>query len=73
MLIEPSVEVFSNMKDKRPVKIVPTDQVGFQLSGWESDIEKHSLVCALNRPLGVIIYTEGGLNGNFLGKTNFPW
>ena len=61
------------MKDKSPVKIVPTDQVGFQVSGWASDIEKHSLVRTLNLPLGVIIYIEGGLNGNFLGKTNFPW
>jgi hypothetical protein len=73
VLIEPWVEVFSNMKDNSPVKIVPTDQVGFQLSGWKSDIDKHSFVWTLNRPLGVIIYTEGGLNGNFFGNTSFPW
>lgn len=43
------------MKLNNPVKIVPTDQAGFQVSGWKSEILRHSRVLVLNRPLGVII------------------
>ena len=31
------------------------------------------LVLHLNLPLGVIMYILGGLKGNSLGKTSFPW
>lgn len=30
-------------------------------------------VFTLNLPFGVIMYILGGLNGNSLGKTSFPW
>lgn len=60
------------MKLKRPVRIVDTLQAGFHVSGWKSDILKHNFLFVLKRPLGVIIYIEGGLKGNSLGKTNFP-
>ena len=32
--IEPKVGLFSSINDKSPVKIVPTDHAGFQVSGW---------------------------------------
>lgn len=41
--VDPEVGVFSTIKLKRPVKIVDTDQAGFQVSGWKSDIDKHNL------------------------------
>jgi len=32
--MEPSVGLFSSMKDRRPVRMVATDQAGFHVSGW---------------------------------------
>ena len=43
------------MKESSPVRIVDTDHAGFQVSGWKSDIERHSLMFVLKRPDGVII------------------
>ncbi len=42
--IEPEVGRSSNIKLKSPVKIVATDQAGFQVSGWKSEIERHNLI-----------------------------
>lgn len=53
--IEPVVNVSSSINDSKPVKIVDTDQAGFHVPGWKSDIERHSLVLVAKRPLGVII------------------
>ena len=61
------------MKERRPVNIVETDQAGFHVSGWKSDMERHKRVFGLNRPDGVVIYILGGLNGYSAGKTSFPW
>ena len=38
------------MNESSPVNIVPTDHIGFQLSGWKSVMERHSLVLTANRP-----------------------
>lgn len=43
------------IKLSSPVKMVDTDQAGFQVSGWKSLIDKQSLVLHLNLPLGVIM------------------
>ncbi len=51
------------MKDRRPVRMVPMDHRGFQDSGWKSLMERHSLVLGANRPEGVDIWIDGGLNG----------
>ena len=39
----PRVGPFSTMKLSRPVRMVDTDQAGFQVSGWKSVMERHSL------------------------------
>lgn len=39
----PRVGPFSTMKLRRPVRIVDTDQAGFQVSGWKSVMERHNL------------------------------
>jgi hypothetical protein len=41
--VEPEVGVFSTIKLNKPVRIVETDQAGFQVSGWKSDIDRHNL------------------------------
>lgn len=41
--VEPAVGVFSTMKLNKPVRIVETDHAGFHVSGWKSDIDRHSL------------------------------
>ena len=61
--IEPLVLSDSSMKEYNPKRIVDTDQSGFHVSGWKSDIERHNLTQVLKRPLGVVIEIEGGLNG----------
>lgn len=84
-MILPVVSVFSSMNDNRPVSIDATLQAGFQFSrnqtneelckalpGWKSDILRQSLVEGLKRPLGVIMYIEGGANGYCEGNTSFP-
>lgn len=39
----PRVGPFSTMKLRSPVRMVETDQAGFQVSGWKSVMERHSL------------------------------
>jgi hypothetical protein len=51
----PSVGWSSSIKLYRPIRIVPTDQIGFQLSGWKSDMDMQRRVAILNLPEGVII------------------
>lgn len=41
------------MKLSNPVKIVATDQAGFHVSGWKSDMLKQRRVFVLKRPFGV--------------------
>ena len=41
----------SSMKERTPLRMEETDQAGTQVSGWKSDIERHSRVFVLNRPL----------------------
>ena len=69
----PNVGFDSIMKEYRPVRIVETDHIGFQLSGWKSDMERQSLRFGWNLPEGVHMRTLGGLSGYSLGKINFPW
>ena len=52
--------------------MVDTDHAGFQVSGWKSLIDKHSLTLHLNLPFGVIINILGGLNGYCCGNTSLP-
>eukprot|EP00403_Amphidinium_massartii_P010007 CAMPEP_0178409870 /NCGR_PEP_ID=MMETSP0689_2-20121128/20684_1 /TAXON_ID=160604 /ORGANISM="Amphidinium massartii, Strain CS-259" /LENGTH=43 /DNA_ID= /DNA_START= /DNA_END= /DNA_ORIENTATION= len=43
------------MKDTRPMRMLSIRQDGFQLSGWKSDMLRHSLVFTSNLPDGVIM------------------
>ena len=49
-----------------------TAQEVFQVSGWKSLIDKHSLVLVRKRPLGVYMSTEGGLKGYSFGNSRTP-
>ena len=51
------------MKLSSPVRMVATDQAGFQLSGWKSLMERQRRVLISKRPLGVSIMIRGGLKG----------
>lgn len=61
------------MKESRPVRMVATDQLGFQDSSWKSDILRQSLLLTSKRPEGVDILIRGGLNGYSGGKVTLPW
>lgn len=61
------------MKERRPVRIVATDQAGFHVSGWKSEMERQSRVLVLKRPEGEIMYMLGGRKGYSMGNTSLPW
>ena len=44
-----------------------------EFTGWKSLIDRQSFWLTLKRPFGVVIYIDGGLNGNSKGNTNLPW
>lgn len=71
--ILPNVGSFSIIKLYNPVNIVDTLHMGFHVSGWKSDMERHSLRFGWNLPEGVSIITDGGFKGYSFGKINFPW
>lgn len=52
-----------SMNDRRPVRMVATDQAGFQVDGWNDVMEVQILVSGLNRPDGVKSLMSGGLKG----------
>ena len=52
-MVEPTVGAESSQKVYSPVITEETDQRGFQVSGWKSLIDRHSLVFGLNLPFGV--------------------
>lgn len=49
------------------------EHVAYQVSGWKSLMDKHSRVLVLNRPDGVHIIIDGGLNGYDAGNISLPW
>ena len=51
------------MKLSSPVRMVATDQAGFQVSGWKSLMDRHRRVLIWNLPFGVIMMMRGGLKG----------
>ena len=51
------------MKLYKPVSMVDTDHMGFQLSGWKSLMDRQRRRFVLKRPEGVSISTEGGRRG----------
>jgi hypothetical protein len=51
------------MKLMSPVMIASKRHIGFQDSGWKSEIVRQMRFFGANRPLGVIIKMEGGLRG----------
>ncbi len=53
----------SSMKDSRPVRMDATLHMGFHVSGWKSDMERHSRRLVSKRPFGVSIIIAGGLKG----------
>lgn len=59
----PSVAALSSMKLYNPIRIVLTLHMGFQLSGWKSDMLRQSRLEQAKRPFGVIIITDGGFIG----------
>lgn len=61
------------MKERRPVRMVATDQAGFHVSGWKSEMERQRRVLVLKRPDGESIYMLGGRNGYSMGNTSLPW
>lgn len=48
----PWVGASSCMKLYKPIRIVPTDHTGFQVSGWKSDIERQRRVDTLTEAKG---------------------
>lgn len=55
--IDPTVSSDPSMKDSKPVNTAETDHSGFHVSGWKSDMDKHSFWLHLKRPCGVHMYT----------------
>lgn len=51
------------INDSNPVNMVDTDQDGFQVPGWKSDMDRQIFVSVANLPLGVTMRMDGGLNG----------
>ena len=51
--IDPIVGVVSSMNDSSPTSIVETLQTGFQVSGWNEDMDRHKAVFSAKRPFGV--------------------
>ena len=47
--------------------------MGFQDSGWKSDMLRQSRQFVLNRPLGVHMSTLGGRSGYSVGNRSLPW
>ena len=45
----------SRKNDRTPLRIVATDHAGTHVSGWKSDMERHSRWPVKKRPLGVIM------------------
>ena len=41
------------MNDSSPTSIVETLQTGFQVSGWNEDMDRHKAVFSAKRPFGV--------------------
>lgn len=70
--MEPTVSSDPSMKERRPVSTADTDQSGFQVSGWKSDMERQSFWLHLKRPCGVHMYTAGGLYGYSSGNWRRP-
>lgn len=55
------------------IELHVSTHMGFHVSGWKSDMLRHSRVLGLNRPLGVSIRMEGGFRGYSGGNLSFPW
>lgn len=51
------------MKLYSPIRMVLTLHMGFQDSGWKSDMLRQRRLEHANRPFGVIIITDGGFIG----------
>jgi hypothetical protein len=60
------------MKEKRPVRMVATDHIGFHVSGWKSLMDRQRRRLVLKRPLGVHMITEGGFMGYSGGNLSMP-
>ena len=71
-VVEPTVGAESSQNVYSPVRTEETDHRGFQVSGWKSLIDKHSLVFGLNLPFGVSMEIAGGLNGYSDGNFSLP-
>ena len=50
---EPVVGAVSSMNESTPLRMDATDQVGTHVSGWKSEMERHSRRSVSKRPLGV--------------------
>lgn len=59
-MIDPVVMASSTRKDRTPVKIAPTLQTGFHVSGWKLLMERQMGVLISKRPVGVTIRISGG-------------
>ena len=46
------------IKLSNPVKIVETDQAGFQVSGWKSLIDKHNLKRILTQTILIFEFND---------------
>lgn len=76
LLMEPVVISLPTMNESKPLIILPTLHIGFQDSGWKSDMDRHSFSLHLKRPCGVHMYTAavdavryGGDDGRCNGVT----
>ena len=64
--------LLSSMNARSPCSTVLTDHIGFQVSGWKSDIDRQIFALGLKRPFGVIMRMLGGLYGYSFGNVSAP-
>jgi len=60
-LTDPVVSSSSHRKDRKPFRMVDTDQPGDHSSGWNSDIEQQIETPVAKRPEGVTMESAGAL------------
>ena len=70
--MQPVVTSSEFMKEMSAVRMVSTFQMGFQVSGWKSEIDRHMRFIGSNLPEGVIIMMPGGFIGYSGGNMIFP-
>ena len=73
--IEPYVVASSTINERSPVRIVPADHAGFQVSGWKSDIERLNFIWNqgrkhLHRPYS-LVYLKSSVGSEHQNRWGF--